>query len=182
NKGNKIYQSSFIGYFPAEDPQYTIAVVIQNSDASKLAYGGVVSAPVFKEVADRIHAANIKKLPHHISLPSNDTSAYAYTGAQTDLNMILRMLGFPSTDSAIAGYWRSMVISRNTATLNKIEFPTVRANSTPPVIGLGLKDAVYLLENLGLQVNATGRGKIVYQSLPAGTRFSKGQIIAIQLN
>ena len=56
NKGNKIYQSAFIGYFPANDPKYSIAVVIQNGNESKLAYGGVVSGPVFREVADKIYA------------------------------------------------------------------------------------------------------------------------------
>ncbi len=34
NKGNKIYQASFIGYFPADQPKYTMAVVIQNSKES----------------------------------------------------------------------------------------------------------------------------------------------------
>lgn len=182
NKGNKIYQSSFIGYFPAEAPQYTIAVVIQNTDASKLAYGGVVSGPVFKEVADRIFASNIQKLPKYSPLPVMDTSAYAYMGVQTDLNAILKILDLPFIDSATAGYWRNMIVSRNKATLNKLEFPGNRTDATPAVIGLGLKDAVYLLENIGLQVSATGRGKIVYQSMPAGTKFNKGQTIALQLN
>ena len=58
NKANKIYQSSFIGYFPANNPKYSIAVVIQNGNESRLAYGGVVSAPVFREVADKIFSSN----------------------------------------------------------------------------------------------------------------------------
>jgi cell division protein FtsI (penicillin-binding protein 3) len=48
NKGNKIYQASFIGYFPSEKPVYTMAVVIQNSKESKLIYGADVSGTVFK--------------------------------------------------------------------------------------------------------------------------------------
>ena len=59
NKGNKIYQSAFMGYFPADNPKYSIAVVIQNGNESKLAYGGVVSGPVFREVADKIYAQKI---------------------------------------------------------------------------------------------------------------------------
>jgi cell division protein FtsI (penicillin-binding protein 3) len=50
NKGNKIYQASFIGYFPAAQPKYTIAVVIQNSRESKLVYGADVSGTVFTAI------------------------------------------------------------------------------------------------------------------------------------
>jgi len=53
NKGNKIYQASFIGYFPADEPKYTMAVVIQNSNESKLHYGADVSGTVFKEISDK---------------------------------------------------------------------------------------------------------------------------------
>ncbi|MBC7423635.1 MAG: penicillin-binding protein 2, partial [Ferruginibacter sp.] len=55
NKGNKIYQASFIGYFPSNQPKYTMAVVIQNSNESKLVYGADVSGTVFKEISDRIY-------------------------------------------------------------------------------------------------------------------------------
>ncbi|HNH23017.1 MAG TPA: penicillin-binding transpeptidase domain-containing protein, partial [Ferruginibacter sp.] len=57
NKGNKIYQASFIGYFPAEQPRYTIAVVIQNSRESRMVYGADVSGAVFKEISDRIYGS-----------------------------------------------------------------------------------------------------------------------------
>ncbi|RZK65198.1 MAG: hypothetical protein EOO95_09085, partial [Pedobacter sp.] len=54
NKGNKIYQASFIGFFPSEKPMYTMAVVIQNSRESKKIYGADVSGAVFKEISDKI--------------------------------------------------------------------------------------------------------------------------------
>jgi len=181
NKGNKIYQSSFIGYFPAEAPQYTIAVVIQNSNISKLAYGGLVSAPVFKEVADRIFASNISKLPVYAPTAVSDTNMYSYAGMKNDINTILKILELPFIDSATAGYWRNMVMTGNAATLSQMQ-GTPQKDMAPTVLGLGLKDAVYLLENAGLKVNASGRGKIVYQSIPAGTRFKKGEIIEIELN
>jgi cell division protein FtsI (penicillin-binding protein 3) len=53
---------------------------------------------------------------------------------------------------------------------------------TPNVVGMGLKDAVYLLENTGLKVAATGKGKVMNQSVLAGTNFKKGQTIALVLN
>ena len=49
-----IYQSSFVGYFPAEHPKYTCIVVIKHKPFAKTFYGAKVAAPVFKEVADRL--------------------------------------------------------------------------------------------------------------------------------
>ena len=56
------------------------------------------------------------------------------------------------------------------------------SNKIPDLSGMGLKDAVYLLENMGLRVSASGRGKVVAQSLPQNADFKKGESIKIQLN
>jgi cell division protein FtsI (penicillin-binding protein 3) len=181
NKGAKIYQSAFMGYFPADDPQYTIAVVIQNGSESKLAYGGVVSGPVFREVADKIYAEKIgsetlSQLPN-----GADSNALKFYGLKTDLNKILNTFNYTSSDSVASGSWRSTVLSQDHAELHQLfNQPSVLA--VPDVTGMGLKDAVYLLENLGLKVQAKGRGKVVYQSIAQNTGFHKGQSINIQLN
>lgn len=56
------------------------------------------------------------------------------------------------------------------------------ANTMPDVMGMGLKDAIYLLENRGLKVGFTGRGKVISQSLLAGSSVSSGQKINLMLN
>ncbi|MEO7397437.1 MAG: penicillin-binding protein [Ilumatobacteraceae bacterium] len=182
NKGNKIYQSSFIGFFPGDKPKYSIAVVIQNGKESRLAYGGVVSAPVFREVADKIYASDLSDHPYFQSASVNDSSSYNYYGLKNDINKILSVLNLPYLDSAAAGYWRSINMYDNKVILNAINSPSAQASIMPRVVGLGLKDAVYMLENYGLKVTAGGRGKVIYQSLQQGTTFSKGQTINIQLN
>ena len=87
----------------------------------------------------------------------------------------------PFADSATGGYWRSMYVKNDTATLQQ---PVDSTNGTkiPNVVGLGLKDAVYMTENNGLKVTITGRGRVISQSLPAGTTFKKGQAIILFLN
>lgn len=52
----------------------------------------------------------------------------------------------------------------------------------PTLSGMGLKDAVYLCENLGLKVIIKGKGKVAEQSIEAGRDIKKGQVINIQLN
>lgn len=182
NKANKIYQSAFIGFFPFDKPKYTIAVVIQNSNESKLAYGGVVSAPVFREVADKIYASNLSNQSFYQTAQLKDSINYNYYGLKNDINKILSILKIPFLDSAAAGYWRSLNMYNNTATLNAINNITPQTAIIPKVVGLGLKDAVYMLENYGLKVTAGGKGKVIYQSLQEGTNFIKGQTINIQLN
>lgn len=181
NKGNKIYQSAFIGFFPFDNPQYTIAVVIQNSNESKLAYGGVVSGPVFRDVADRIYASSLSSQPMYTPPALSDSVNYHYYGSKTDLTTILSMIGIPFLDSGIGGYWRRLGILNNKASLN-VEADTLTTNMVPKALGLGLKDAIFLLENRGLKVIASGRGKVIFQSLPEGTNFMKGQTITITLH
>ena len=182
NKGNKIYQSSFMGFFPADNPKYSIAVVIQNGSESKLAYGGVVAAPVFREVADRIYSTTLSWQPAYHPEPVQDSTAYNYYGLKNDVKKILSVFNMPYLDSAMAGYWRNVKMYDNKIVLNETDNAVAQSSVMPKVLGLGLKDAVYMLENYGLHVNAAGRGKVIYQSLQAGTAFSKGQTINIQLN
>ncbi|MEO6637314.1 MAG: penicillin-binding protein [Ginsengibacter sp.] len=182
NKSNKIYQSAFIGYFPADKPQYTIAVVIQNTRESKLAYGGSVSGPVFREVADRIYAAKFTNKPFEISQPKTDSNTYIMYGLKPDFNKIINIFNYTSNDSATKGNWRTLSLQGKNAALNTAYNISVAPKKVPDVTGLGLKDAVYLLENMGLKVVATGRGKVVHQSIMQDADFIKGQPINIQLN
>ncbi len=182
NKSNKIYQSSFIGYFPADNPQYSIAVVIQNTSESKLAYGGVVSAPVFREVADRIYASKFSSEPFDKMQNKIDSNTYMAYGLKPDLNTIINVFRYVSVDSATSGRWRTMALKGQQTELNDAHNISSFSKKVPDVKGLGLKDAVYLLENMGMKVVASGRGKVFHQSLPQDTEFSNGQSINIQLN
>jgi cell division protein FtsI (penicillin-binding protein 3) len=70
----------------------------------------------------------------------------------------------------------------STAALNNPSQLATNPNITPNVKGMGLKDAIYLLENKGFMTVVYGKGKIVSQSIEAGTNFKKGQKIILMLN
>jgi cell division protein FtsI (penicillin-binding protein 3) len=55
-RGGKDYQSSFAGYFPANDPKYSCIVVINKPDYYKGYYGNIVAGPVFKAIADEVYS------------------------------------------------------------------------------------------------------------------------------
>ncbi len=181
NKGNKIYQASFIGYFPSEKPNYTVAVVIQNSDESRLIYGADVSGRVFKEISDHIYNRFIST-PSLMVPFTIDSTIYKYTGIKNDLRSIFSYLNITSVDSATSGYWRMMQLKNNNAVLVAPAYNEINNSLTPDVTGMGLKDAVYLLENKGFKTVVSGRGKVINQSIVAGSNFTKGQKISLVLN
>jgi cell division protein FtsI (penicillin-binding protein 3) len=181
NKSAKIYQSAFMGYFPANNPQYSIGIVIQNSSESKNVYGASVSAPVFKEVADKLYAirvANKSFVPGNVP---QDEELYKFYGMKKDVSNIFDMFKYKKTDSVSEGLWRTTILQDGNAKLISDNIST-SAKIVPDVSGMGLKDAVYLLENMGLKVSASGRGKVIYQSIAQNTTFNKGETIKIQLN
>ncbi len=181
NKANKIYQSAFMGYFPADDPEYTIGVVIQNGNDSKLAYGASVAGPVFREVADRIYAERIGNEPINQLQNGVDSNALKLYGLKTDLNKILNTFGYAENASSTSS-WQSAFMHNGYAYTKALYDSSIAQNKVPDVTGLGLKDAVYMLENMGLKVEAKGAGKVIYQSLTQNTIFHKGQSINLQLN
>ena len=112
-----------------------------------------------------------------------DSLQYSFYGMKKELASIFSFLGLSFTDSAAAGNFRKADMKNNFSSLNAPLNSSASSGSvTPNVVGMGLKDAVYLLENKGLKVAASGRGKVMNQSLTAGTNFKKGQIISLALN
>ncbi|MEI8059095.1 MAG: penicillin-binding protein [Ferruginibacter sp.] len=183
NKGNKVYQASFIGYFPYDAPKYTIAVVIQNTQESKLIYGADVSGTVFKEISDKIYGRYLSSQKFIATTTFSDSLSYSYYGYPKELTTIFSFLKMPFVDSAASEKIRKVDMKNNFSYLNTMPNSSASAGAvTPNVVGMGLKDAVYLLENKGLKVAASGRGKVMNQSLISGTNFNKGQTISLVLN
>lgn len=178
NKSAKVYQASFIGYFPAEAPKYTIAVVIQNTRASKLIYGADVAGAVFREISDKIYARFLSTKSYQTSLLYDSTINIA-AGSKNDMQAIFNYMSIPFVDANEAGTWRNVSLGQFNATLsnNKVE----PAQVMPNVVTMGLKDAVYLLESKGLKVSFEGKGKVINQDVPVGTLCKKGKNIKLYL-
>ena len=59
--------------------------------------------------------------------------------------------------------------------------PLYRYNQIPNVVGMGARDAVYLVESRGVKVKMEGRGKVVEQSLEPGRIIKKGDVMRLKL-
>lgn len=180
NKGTKAvkYKGSFVGYFPAENPQYTIIVVINNPTKGKY-YGGAIAAPVFKEIADHIYAylQNVK------NPPPRDTShaliPFAYAGSRKDIEEVYSFFKIPVKPLNNAVAW---AIPAMDSLSIKLYPASVYSGIMPNVTGMGIKDAVFLLEQLGLKVIVNGKGTVIRQSIEPGRYFKKGSIVVIDLS
>ena len=173
-----IYQSSFVGYFPAGAPKYSCIVVIKNKPFAKKFYGADVAAPVFKEVADKLMSADPVLAPAPVL--TRDSSQFYYAGSTRDIRTVTTAIGYPYRDSAGDNNW-----SRLYAAAGKEPVLATEATSRqiiPDVKGMGLKDALYLLENMDLRVAIRGRGKVRTQSLEPGAGFQKRETITLELN
>lgn len=177
--GDKVYQSSFAGYFPANDPQYTCVVVIRNKPDALKFYGGAVAGPVFREVADKLYAIALEKQKPMRATLAIDTLMAFKNGRGREWKTILSELKLPMKGNLGNNSWVSAKVEDK-----KIAFAPIQQtkNGVPNVTGMGLKDALYLLENAGLRVIIRGAGKVTNQSLPGGTPLERNQTIVIDLS
>jgi cell division protein FtsI (penicillin-binding protein 3) len=174
-----IYQSSFAGYFPADNPQYSCIVVIKNKPFARIYYGALIAGPVFKEIADKLYSNNLEALPACAAVPVKDSTLAYWAGWKQDFQKVFGKMNMGYTDSSLSSKWTYIQRQNDLSTARELQ---VVRHSMPNVIGMGLKDALYMLENMNLKVVAKGMGKVSQQSLAAGTSIADGQTVYIDLN
>jgi cell division protein FtsI (penicillin-binding protein 3) len=173
-----VYQATFVGYFPAEQPQYTCIVVIRTKPHAAQHMGGEVAAPVFREIATKLYATYVeKKNPNNYAFVK-DSSAYFYAGNTNDIKNVFSKLDVHYKDSSKQNNWAHVYAQNATPVMKETN---TQRKVMPNVKGMGLKDALYLLENLGVKVVERGKGKIISQSIPAGTLLEKDWTIYVEL-
>ena len=181
----KIYRASFVGYFPANNPQYTCMVMV-NGPSKGIYYGSAVAGPVFKEIADKVYASNTN-LHSDLRFTVNEEEIeipIAHSGNTNDTKTVYNKFGISShlkNDSAESNNseWSSVESNKKIVVLKQQKN---LKDLIPDVKGMGLKDAVYLLENSGLKVLVEGAGKVKEQSLAPGQKLIKGMSISLKLS
>lgn len=173
----KQYQTSFVGFFPAENPKYSCMVVVNNPKENGF-YGGNVSAPVFKEISDKIFAADISIHNSILIAEQTKDTPNLSQGKTEDMSKLLDNLSleYEKTKSNwMVPSYSSKKISLERRSIEK----DFEEGLMPNLFGMNLLDAVYLLENAGLKVEIKGKGHIVNQSIKKGDRFLADQKISL---
>lgn len=179
NYNKKNYTASFVGYFPADDPKYTCIVVISNPMGGKY-YGASVSAPVFKEIAEKVYATELGITDETANYPANaDKYTKASMAWYEDVNEYCTMAGVRMVDAELNSEWVKVSHSVNGGVAMKsVELDD---ETVPDLTGMNVMDAVYLIESMGWKVSFSGRGLVESQSVKAGTTLDKGKTITLKL-
>lgn len=138
--GERKYQATFVGFFPADEPKYTAIVVVYTYPTRGSVYGGVIPAMTFREIVDKLW----------------------------------------SLDST----WGETFQARAKVPEMRPEYIGTRKGSSipvPDVKGMGLKDALYAIENNGYRCHYEGTGHVVSQTPAAGQTCRKGELIKLVL-
>lgn len=174
------HQASFVGYFPADAPKYSCIVVVA-APSRNVYYGNLVAGPIFKEVADKIYSTSFDI---HKPLESRDAMAvskipYSKDGSLKDLVKVYAELDVKTRRRGKVGEWASVSTSEK-----QVEIQSKKVNSTlvSNVVGMGIKDALYILENQGLEVKFKGNGVVKTQSILPGSKIINGSTIILELS
>jgi cell division protein FtsI (penicillin-binding protein 3) len=182
--GERMYQASFVGYFPADKPLYTCIVII-NSPSNGIYYGGLVAGPVFKEIAEKVYSNSIEFIePINIKPRLLTHVPHVIKSNANEITHISKSIGLPiknpSSDEGI--------VYQNNSDTTSIQLEAsnidrqLKKGLIPNLTGLSAKDALFILENNGLHVKLMGMGSVKKQSIEVGQKYYKGDKIILTLS
>lgn len=183
--GGRHYLATLVGYFPADKPKYSCIVAIKTyygPGSYKTYYGASLSGPVFRAIADRVYSSNIawQKPVSDNADPVVGRPIQVKGGNVKEIKSAANKLSVPITGAREVERWGATQIDTTTSGVDVM--PVERSLSkVPSVVGMGLKEAVYLLESRGLKVSFRGVGHVVSQSISAGADAERGRLITIVL-
>ena len=174
----KRYQASFVGYFPAQNPLYACIVVVNKPDINIGYYGSSVAAPVFKDIADRLYSTDESIHPTLVK-NKNELFLSTFKGLKTEVDRIADYFDWNILSNDVNSDLVTAISSKNKVVVKPNYYSS--KSVMPNVVQLNVRDAVYLLESMGLRVRVEGKGKVKSQSVPPGEHIWRGEEVKIAL-
>ena len=177
--GYRKHQASFVGYFPAESPKYTSIVVLYSDKTRGNFYGATWAAPVFKKIADKLYVANRDWICNAEKInPEPEKIPLVKGGPKKEIDIVLNELNIPV--KRVSGDVKWVDVRKNEELAEQVS-REVQTDVLPSVVNMGLKDALFLLENMKLKVSFSGRGRVLKQTPEAGTPIKQGQQVSLEM-
>lgn len=179
SREGRYYLGSMIAFFPAEAPRYTVLTTIETrAQAGKAYYGGPLAGPVVKRMVDYIYN---RGHDWYGRVEEDGPRRYPEQLKGGDIAQIRRVAGQLSPRVEFdrrKGWGRAAVDS-----LSRVRITSIAEDRgvMPDVRGMGLKDALFLLESRNLRVRFSGQGAVIRQSIAPGSRISPGATVALTL-
>ena len=176
--GRKLYNTTFVGYFPAEKPRYSCIVMVSRARGRFWAAGSV-SAPGFREIAEKVYAMRIGTHEDDTLAPVSPVSNEPIIVRHSKEASYLNGIDNPFNDYAINGDW--VTVQQTESGETDLRTAQLQPDLVPNLVGMDITDAVYLLENMGVKTEFTGQGTVKEQSLHAGDTLKANSIICLKL-
>lgn len=148
------YNTSFIGFFPVEDPQIIILIHFNSPQVGK--YGGLVAAPVFKNVAEKI--------------------------VEKDFNRFEKYVNDKFKQKILFSYLNSIQNKSEKKSLIDVQTKSLTDQIMPDLINQPLSEAINNLNRLGINYKIKGSGIVIKQSIPSGSVVSENDLCVLECN
>ncbi|MSP57711.1 MAG: PASTA domain-containing protein [Flavobacteriaceae bacterium] len=182
-KDAKRFQASFAGFFPANNPQYTIVVVVSNPRKNEHT-GGTIAAPIFKTISDRIYSSHIKN--QAVSQTRNTPQIPGILPGHYDkTKWVLHTLGIASSLDLSQEKFspgKRYVESKKDSMSILLRPVSITKNGIPDLRGMGLRDAIAILDDMGIRAQYTGYGRVIKQSPEAKTPLGIHKEVLLSLS
>ena len=184
-ENNRQFQASFAGFFPANNPQYTIVVIINNPKSGRYS-GSQIAAPIFKNISDRIYSTHIKVQPalQTASLPQvpgilkGDLDKTKWV--LNEIGISSQLLQDSTTKNGHPTLTGRYIDPTKEAHSVKLKPVRIEENTLPDLRGMGLRDALKLLSDLGIKVSYSGYGRVSEQAPAPNTKLgSTNEVVLI---
>lgn len=171
------YRASFVGYFPADHPRYSMLILLEQPQVGY--YGSAVAAPVFREIADKIFARDLSLggKPTAVLVSGQSLKPSAALIDKANAKVVYAAFHRPPGNEP-EGRWVKTAVEGNNWLLNEVK---VGSGLVPNASGMSARDAICLLEGLGLRVTLSGAGRVKSQSIRPGAVLEKGKSIVLTL-
>ncbi len=174
----RYYMGTVAAYFPADKPKYTILTsILTNRNRGHRYYGAGLAGPVVRDVVNYIYYRDEE---WHQQMKPTEQKHYPLHVKGGNIASVRRVADkfSPRISFTDREGWGVVRVD----TLLNVDVKTIKEqNVMPNVVGMGLKDALYVLESRGLRVRFSGKGTVRSQSLRAGEKISAGGQVTIML-
>ena len=187
------YRASFVGFFPVEDPEYVILVLLDEPRTS--IYGGFTAGSVFKEIAQRVSGLQnsiLRTQPSELLAESSEFVLPKLEGMnRRDAELLLQRSRIPYKVSGNGNYVTGQqpafgeLVLRNTPI--EIQLSDTATDSIPngfaripDLRDMNMREAVYLVEKAGLEIEMVGSGTIYTQFPRAGDLMRQGRTVTVR--
>ncbi len=174
------YLGSMVGYMPADNPRYTIITAVYTKIwRGPTIYGAGLAGPEVRDVMRYLYNRDQEWLAPIDTIKRENYPLRIKGGDIESMKSVSAKLTPHAAKSQSSEGWGRAAVDEESRV--QIEDITSQGDIMPNVVGMGLKDALFILENRGLRVSFSGQGRVVKQSLVAGRKISKGSYVSITL-